>query len=112
MDVLRNNIITRRLARRRIARIAIAALLANELERGDLQQRVLACLEEHRADPVLEEAVVEELRRFRRRADRGHKRAALTNPEDPGIGGFFDTVKEADRCAKRLLPAHQPTLTR
>ncbi|MDF3303032.1 hypothetical protein [Streptomyces tropicalis] len=101
------NIVGRWVARRRAGRVAVAALLANELEHGDLRERVARCLADRGADPVIREAVNRELSRFRRRADRGMKLTQLNelvDLEKHGTPPFFECIELADRRAERLLP--------
>ncbi|MFF1733726.1 hypothetical protein [Streptomyces sp. NPDC058247] len=101
------NIVSKWFARRRVGRVAVAALLANELENGDLQERIAACLADRGADPVLREAVARQLAGFRRTTDRGMKLAQLTElaaSEEHGMTTFFVNIEAADRCAERLLP--------
>ncbi|MFF3127746.1 hypothetical protein ACFVRD_36880 [Streptomyces sp. NPDC057908] len=101
------NIVGKWVARRRAGRIAVAALLANELEQGDLRDRMMRCLAERDADPVIREAVDRELSRFRRTADRGMKLAQLSDlvdVENHGTTPFFEPIELADKRAERLLP--------
>lgn len=102
------NIVGRWFARRRAGRVAVAALLANELEQGDLRDRIMRCLAERDADPVIRDAVDRELQRFRRTADRGMKLAQLSDLVDlerHGSTPFFEPIALADKRAERLLPA-------
>ncbi|MEV6424978.1 hypothetical protein [Streptomyces sp. NPDC051662] len=104
------NYIGRWFARRRAGRVAVAALLANELEQGDLRERIMRYLADHGADPVIREAVDRELLRFRRTADRGMKLAQLSDLVDlekHGTPPFFAPIEMADKRAQRLLPSGQ-----
>ncbi|MEU7159167.1 hypothetical protein AB0A98_22415 [Streptomyces chrestomyceticus] len=92
--------------RRLIGRVALASLLANELEHGDLRDQILRCLDEHGADDVLRDAVVRELDRFRHTARNGMKEASLI--ELAGGGTFFEEIQAAEVRAKRLLPTILP----
>ncbi|MBB1256544.1 hypothetical protein H3146_24805 [Streptomyces sp. OF3] len=98
--------IGRWVARRRAGRVAVAVLLANELEQGDLRERIMKCLADRDADPVIRKAVDRELRRFRRTADRGMKLAQLSelvDAEKHGTTPFFELIELADKRAERLL---------
>ncbi|MEW1926423.1 hypothetical protein [Streptomyces sp. NPDC088360] len=103
------NFIRKRLARRRVGRVALASLLANELEYGDLKRRIFQCLDERGADDVLREAVAHELTKFRRTATQEMKLAQLTELASTGAHGtadhFFAGIETADVRAERLLPA-------
>ncbi|MFK0294781.1 hypothetical protein ACIQU6_30515 [Streptomyces sp. NPDC090442] len=101
------SIVGRWAARRRAGRVAVAALLANELEWG-LRDRIMRCLVERDADPAIQEAVDRELNRFRRTADRGMRLAQLNDladAENRGSTPFFEYIELADRRAERLLSA-------
>ncbi|WP_159399819.1 hypothetical protein [Streptomyces alboflavus] len=102
------NFIKKRLARRLVGRTALAALLANELEYGDLKDRIFQCLDDRGADDVLREAVARELAKFRRTATRNMKLAQLTElasaEEDGTADHFFAGIEAADVRAERLLP--------
>lgn len=94
-------------ARRRAGRVAVAALIANELEQGDLRDRIMRCLADRDADPVIRNAVDRELHRFRRTADRGMKLAQhseLVDREQHGTPPFFEFIAMSDKRAERLLP--------
>ncbi|MFF8809882.1 hypothetical protein [Streptomyces omiyaensis] len=102
--------IGRWVARRRAGRVAVAALLANEIEQGDLRDRVMRCLADRGADPVIQAAADRELTRFRRTADRGMKLAQLSelaDAENHGTKPFFEHIAQADKRAVRLLPDGQ-----
>lgn len=101
------NILRKWAARRRIGRVACAALIANELEHSDLQERVLTYLDDHDADDVLRDAVLRELGRFRRVAENGMKDAALTDLHDGRL--FFAEIQAAELRAQRLLRASPTT---
>ncbi|QNS09445.1 hypothetical protein [Streptomyces xanthii] len=102
------NYIGRWFARRRAGRVAVAVLLANELEQGDLRDRIMRCLADRDADPVIRAAVERELDRFRRTADRGMKLAQLSDLVDlekHNTPPFFESIELADKRAERLLPS-------
>ncbi|WP_372412618.1 hypothetical protein [Streptomyces luteireticuli] len=96
-------------ARRRVGKAAVVALLANELARGGLQERILACLKERGADPVLRDAVIRELGGFRRKAHLGVRLAEMTGPYE-GVGHFFTEIRHAELYGDRILatPSTEP----
>ncbi|MFE0778967.1 hypothetical protein [Streptomyces sp. NPDC058861] len=100
------NVAGRWVARRGAGRVAVVVLLANEFEQGGLRDRVMECLAEGEADPVIRKAVGREFSRFRRTADRGMKLARLSElagAEKHG-GFFFERIELANVRAERLLP--------
>ncbi|MEU5417855.1 hypothetical protein [Streptomyces sp. NPDC020667] len=94
-------------ARRRIGRVACAALIANELEHSDLRDRILTYLDDHGADDALRDAVLRELGRFRRVAENGMKEAALTDLHDGRL--FFAEIQATALRKQRLLRASPTT---
>lgn len=100
------NLVGRWRARRHIGRVAVAALLANELEYGDLRDRILTYLDDHGADQVLREAVTQELSRFRRTVVNGMKEAQLIDLCDGRL--FFEKIEAGDKRAELLL-SHSTT---
>ncbi|MFI5702629.1 hypothetical protein ACIA78_21600 [Streptomyces xanthochromogenes] len=103
-----SNVFGRWAARRKIGRVAVGVMLANELENGDLHARIAACMEEHGAEPVIREAVTREHAKFRRTARNGLKHAQLIELAGSERGGrvtsFFESIGQADIRAQRLFP--------
>ncbi|QDN54031.1 hypothetical protein [Streptomyces sp. S1D4-20] len=84
--------ISRRLARRRLARAAVAAFIANELQWGALRDEILTQLGPLRADAAAE------MDRMRRRGLNA-LRYGLTSDLAP----FFAKIQDAEQSAKPLL---------
>jgi hypothetical protein len=87
--------ISRRLARRRLARAAVAALIANELQWGALRDEMLTQLG---AVPVLRADAAAEMDRMRRRG-----LSALRLGMSSDLAPFFSKIQDAERSAERLL---------
>ncbi|MEV4505441.1 hypothetical protein [Streptomyces klenkii] len=101
------NIFRKWAARRRIGRVACAALIADELEHSDLRDRIITYLDDHGADDILHNAVLQELERFHRTAVNGLRDAELTDLHDGRV--FFAEIQAAERRGQRLLRASPTT---
>ncbi|MET9777965.1 hypothetical protein ABZ023_27565 [Streptomyces sp. NPDC006367] len=88
-------LISRRLARRRLTRAAVAALIANELQWGALRDEILTQLG---AVPVLRADAAAEMDRMRRRG-----LSALRLGMSSDLAPFFSKIQGAERSAERLL---------
>ncbi len=100
------NVVSRWAARRKVGRVALAAILANELEFGDLGERLAACLDENGADQTTRDAVARELAVLRRTATSGLRHAQVIEEAGAGetSGAFFHNVEQAGTVGRRLLP--------
>ncbi|MEV5282666.1 hypothetical protein ACFYMW_35900 [Streptomyces sp. NPDC006692] len=87
--------ISRRLARRRLARAAVAALIANELQWGALRDEILTQLG---PVPVLRADAAAEMDRLRRRG-----LSALRQGMSSDLAPFFSKIQGAERAAERVL---------
>ncbi|MGX5186273.1 hypothetical protein ACWKT5_26715 [Streptomyces avermitilis] len=87
--------ISRRLARRRLARAAVAAFIANELQWGALRDEILTQLG---TAPALRADAAAEMDRMRRRG-----LSALRYGLASDLAPFFARIQDAEQSAERLL---------